>query len=95
MYIKCTAYPIQFGIIRNNTESIKLLAPFCDDYSYGTSTLIHMAVLSRNAESIKILAPFMKTPNAPDGDGETPIQMATRSIFGPNHDILKVLQTLQ
>ena len=88
--------PIQFAIIRENTESIKLLAPFCDDYSYGTRsrTLIHMAVIKRNAEAIKILAPFMKTPNAPDDDGETPIQMATR-LFGPNHDIVQILQRFQ
>ena len=62
--------------------------------TYGTSTLIHMAVLSRNAESIKILAPFMKTPNTPDDDGETPIQMATRQL-GPNHDIVQILQRFQ
>ena len=57
-------------------------------------TLIHWAVKGKNLELIKILAPNMKTPNAPDEYGETPIAKATR-LLGPNHDIVRILQTFQ
>ena len=58
------------------------------------SRLIHWAVRGKNLELIKILAPNMKTPNAPDEYGETPIAKATR-LLGPNHDIVRILQTFQ
>ena len=101
--------PMEYAILLNCNEIIKLLAPFCDDYQilsepigYGLRynayecgmSLIHMAVDCENAEAIKILAPFMKTPNAPSDKGTTPIQLATR-MFGPNHDIVQILQTFQ
>ena len=58
------------------------------------SSLIHWAVYRKHVELIKILAPLMKTPNAPDEYGETPVEKATR-ILGPNHDIVRILQTFQ
>ena len=101
--------PMEYAILLNYNEIIKLLAPFCDHYQIPSQpiglglrynayesgmSLIHMAVDCENAEAIKILAPFMKTPNAPSDNGTTPIQMATRK-FGPNHDIVQILQTFQ
>ena len=91
--------PIQYAIYQKNTESINLLAHFCDhDYNYkfhNGMNLIHFAVIRGNIEAIKILAPFLKNPLAPDDDtGETPTQRAIR-IFGPNHEIVQLLQTFQ
>ena len=58
------------------------------------SRLIHWAINGKNFEPIKILAPHMKSPNAPDEYGETPIAKATR-LLGPNHDIVQFLQTFE
>ena len=58
------------------------------------SRLIHWAVRTKNLELIKILAPNMENPNAPDEYGENPIVKATR-LLGPNHDIVRILQTFQ
>ena len=91
---------IEFAIALKKKESIKLLAPFCDDYSFGGyirdtgMSLIHLAVIYKYAEAIKILVPYMKTPNAPNHNGVTPIQMATRHL-GQNHHIVQILQSFQ
>ena len=89
--------PIQYEILAGNTEMIKLLAPFCDDYFTvtGNWTLIHLAVWYQQAETIKILAPFMKDPNTPDRSGNTPIQNARSYGMGPNHDVIRILETIQ
>ena len=89
--------PIQYAMVVKNTESINLLAHFCDDYNYkfhNGMNLIHFGVILGNVEAIKILAPFLKNPLVPDDRGETPIQKAIK-IFGPNHEIVQFLQTFQ
>ena len=90
--------PIQYAIQEFNTEAINFLVHFCDDYNckfLNGINLIHFAVIHGNIEAIKILAPFLKNPLAPDDDtGETPTQRAIR-IFGPNHEIVQLLQTFQ
>ena len=93
--------PIQYAIAIKNTEAINLLVHFCDDYIYQSlddtnnrGNLIEYAVYFGNAEAIKILAPFLKNPLVPDDRGETPIQKAIK-IFGPNHEIVQLLQTFQ
>ena len=97
--VHCT--PIQCAIAIKNTEAINLLAHFCDDYIFQNldlfnyrGNLIHYAVIIGNAEAIKILAPFLKNPHASDDRGETPTQKAIRK-FGPNHEIVQLLQTFQ
>ena len=91
--------PIDQAIKNGHTEIIKLLAPLCDDYNLQgnlwSGSLIHYAVLYGQAEAIEILAPFMKNPNAEDNYGLTPIALARAMGFGPNHDVIQILEKLQ
>ena len=87
--------PIEHAIGYGCTETIKLLAPFCNDYNHDEGSLLHFAVQSRNVNSVKILASFEKTLlNAPDKLGRTPIESATK-ILGSNHEIVQILKTFQ
>ena len=87
--------PIQYAIGYGCTETIKLLAPFCNDYNHDEGSLLHFAVQLLNVNSVKILASFKKTLiNARDIFGRTPIELATR-ILGSNHEIVQILKTFQ
>ena len=45
-------------------------------------------------EIVQFLVDCTINPNAPDEYGENPIVKATR-LLGPNHDIVRILQTFQ
>ena len=57
--------------------------------------LITFAVRYEQAEAIKVLAQFMNNPNAQFWLGETPIQLAKKLGYGPNHDVIRALEKLQ
>ena len=71
--------PIHHAVISGNTEIVKFLAPLMvgdpNIPNKGGWTPIHSAAIHNHLEIIKILAPLTSNPNAPDNDGDTPIDL--------------------
>ena len=71
--------PIHHAVISGNTEIVRFLAPLLvgdpNIPNKGGWTPIHSAAIHNHLEIIKILAPLTLNPNAPDNDGDTPIDL--------------------
>ena len=78
-----------------NEGIVQMLAPLTDDnpnqsLNGDLQTLICLAVSKGHTEKVKILAPLTDNPNAPDVDGDTPIDLAKQR----GHDeIVRILES--